>query len=277
MWERWLSNKSNFSDRSWAQDLVFIRSPNKGVRQISAWRMDSCRKTLKICTLFNKNNFFYSFSLTTKRGRDQQKKRCNDEEEETNRGRDQQTIKTKKKYTYWRRGRRLRQSFGRGTHGGGEGGGGRRLHLQRRGRGKVVATEEERRKKEEGRRKKMKRRRRRPWRKKKKEEEERKSLDKDRGRRKIEKEERKERLGMAMKPVLMGIRPNPSRCWWGIPKLTRYRYKFGFRGYSTFLIGVGGQGCHYPSHTHSRIRPDDEIIKILLITCYFFFYNFYII
>ena len=28
-----------------------------------------------------------------------------------------------------------------------------------------------------------------------------------------------------------------------------------------------GQGCHYLSHTHSRTRPDDEIIKILLIIC----------
>ena len=27
-----------------------------------------------------------------------------------------------------------------------------------------------------------------------------------------------------------------------------------------------GQGCHYPSYTHSRTRPDNEIIKILFIT-----------
>ena len=41
------------------------------------------------------------------------------------------------------------------------------------------------------------------------------------------------------------------------------------RGLSNFLNRGRdrGWGCHYPSHTHSCTRPDDEIIKILLVIC----------
>jgi len=42
-------------------------------------------------------------------------------------------------------------------------------------------------------------------------------------------------LGMTMKLVPVGIRPNPSRFWRGIPELTGC----GFGNYPTFLIGVG--------------------------------------
>ena len=58
-----------------------------------------------------------------------------------------------------------------------------------------------------------------------------------------------------------------------VPILTRNtrvnRVQIWVRGLPDFFNrGRGrGQECHYPSHTHSRTLPDDEIIKILLITC----------